>query len=126
MTAQKDTSKAGAGRTIISVDAMGGDEGPATVVAGISLSAREHPGIGFILHGPKAELERLVAKRKNLAGICEIRDAQDVVSPMLRMAGSRAGMERTPPYRHRSRRRGSRQLRHQLQSETEREGGAEH
>ena len=80
MTAQKDTSKAGAGRTIISVDAMGGDEGPATVVAGISLSAREHPGIGFILHGPKTELEKLVAKRKNLAGICEIRNAEDVVS----------------------------------------------
>lgn len=80
MTALRDQSKAGAGRTIISVDAMGGDQGPATIVAGISHSAHINPDIGFILHGPKAELERLVAKRKNLTGICEIRDAEDVVS----------------------------------------------
>ena len=80
MTASKDPSKAGAGRTIISVDAMGGDEGPATVVAGISRSAHKNPNIGFILHGPKDELEKLVAKRKNLADCCEIRDATEVVS----------------------------------------------
>src|SRR5690606_35831822 len=60
--------------------AMGGDQGPATVVAGISRSAHKNPGIGFILHGPSAELEQLVAKRANLAGICEIRDATEVVS----------------------------------------------
>lgn len=80
MTALKDQSKAGAGRTIISIDAMGGDQGPATVVAGISLSAKKNPEIGFILHGPRAELKRLVDKRKYLAGRCEIRDAKDVVS----------------------------------------------
>ncbi len=80
MTATKDNSKAGAGRTIISVDAMGGDQGPATVVAGISLSARINPDIGFILHGPRTELEKLVAKRKNLDSRCEIRDAAEVVS----------------------------------------------
>jgi len=80
MTAQKDRSKAGAGRTIISVDAMGGDQGPATVVAGVSDSARKNPDIGFILHGPKDDLERLVARRRNLADCCEIRDAPDVVS----------------------------------------------
>mgnify|MGYP002279798626 CR=1 FL=1 len=48
----------------IAVDAMGGDEGPATVVAGISLSAKKNPDIGFILHGPKDQLEPLVAKRR--------------------------------------------------------------
>lgn len=80
MTAIKVPSKAGAGRTIISVDAMGGDQGPAAIVAGISRSAYKNPEIGFILHGPKDELERLVAKRRNLEGICEIRDAADVVS----------------------------------------------
>ena len=68
------------GRTVISVDAMGGDMGPAAVVAGISLSARKNPDIGFILHGPKADLEQLVARRKNLAGICEIRDAKDIIA----------------------------------------------
>lgn len=80
MTASKDQSKAGAGRTIISIDAMGGDEGPGAIVAGIAVSAKINPKIGFILHGPKAELEKLVARRKHLAGRCEIRDAADVVS----------------------------------------------
>ncbi|WP_037295724.1 phosphate acyltransferase PlsX [Roseobacter sp. AzwK-3b] len=79
MTAGMDHSRARAGRTIISVDAMGGDEGPATVVAGISLSAKKNPDIGFILHGPKEFLEPLVAKRSNLAGRCEIRHAANVV-----------------------------------------------
>lgn len=80
MTALKDQSKAGAGRTIISVDAMGGDQGPAAVVAGVSRSAKKNPDIGFILHGPKAELEPLVERRKHLVGRCEIRDAKDVIS----------------------------------------------
>ncbi len=80
MTASPDQSQAASNRTIISVDAMGGDLGPSVVVAGISLSAKKNPNIGFILHGPKAVLEPLVARRKDLKGICEIRDAQDVVS----------------------------------------------
>lgn len=80
MSVQNDQAKAGAGRTIISVDAMGGDRGPAAVVAGISDSAEANPDIGFILHGPKAELEELVFKRAPLAGRVEIRDAEDVVT----------------------------------------------
>ena len=82
MTAQQDlSSKAGAsGRTVISVDAMGGDSGPATVVSGIAHSAKKNPNIGFILHGPRGELEKLVARRKHLIGRCEVRNAPDVVS----------------------------------------------
>ncbi len=82
MTADSDQMKTPQrpDRTIISVDAMGGDLGPAAVVAGISDSAKVNDRIGFILHGRKDKLERLVAKRRNLAGICEIRDAPDVVS----------------------------------------------
>ncbi|CUH83610.1 phosphate acyltransferase PlsX [Thalassovita mediterranea] len=81
MTAsQENSTAAAADATVISVDAMGGDRGPATVVAGISLSAKKNPDIRFILHGPKAELERLVARKKVLEGRVEIRDAKDVVS----------------------------------------------
>ncbi len=65
---------------IVSIDAMGGDEGPSTVVAGCEISAEKNPRIGFILHGPKEELEQLVSRRKTLAGRCEIRDARGVVS----------------------------------------------
>ncbi|WP_397541502.1 phosphate acyltransferase PlsX [Roseovarius salis] len=80
MTEAPDQNKARPDRTIISVDAMGGDHGPATVVAGIARSAKKNDRIGFILHGPEAELAPLVARRKTLAGRCEIRDATDVVS----------------------------------------------
>ncbi|WP_420863336.1 phosphate acyltransferase PlsX [Algirhabdus cladophorae] len=63
---------------IISVDAMGGDLGPAAVVAGLSKSAQKNPDIRFILHGPQDQLVPLVAKRK-LARRCEIRHAEGVV-----------------------------------------------
>ena len=80
MTVLSEDQNAGSERTIISVDAMGGDRGPAAVVAGISRSAKKNPDIGFILHGPKEKLERLVARKKPLRGRVEIRDAVDEVS----------------------------------------------
>lgn len=80
MTAQPDHTDAKANYTLISVDAMGGDMGPATVVAGCHASAKRNPDIAFILHGPKAELQSLVDKRPDLAERCEIRDVDGVVS----------------------------------------------
>jgi len=80
MTADSDHNTARPARTVISVDAMGGDLRPAAVVAGISNSASKNPEIGFILHGRREVLAPLVARRRALAGRCEIRDARDVVS----------------------------------------------
>ncbi|EAQ03440.1 fatty acid/phospholipid synthesis protein [Pseudooceanicola batsensis HTCC2597] len=74
-----DATPVGQGRIVISVDAMGGDRGPNAVVAGIARSAKKNPEIGFILHGPKAVLTRLVQKRRQLRGRVEIRDAEGVV-----------------------------------------------
>lgn len=65
---------------VISVDAMGGDHGPSAIVAGIARSAEKNPDIRFIVHGPEAELSRLIARKRDLAGRCEIRDAADVVT----------------------------------------------
>ncbi|SMX41749.1 Phosphate acyltransferase [Actibacterium lipolyticum] len=59
---------------------MGGDRGPAAVVAGISRSAAKNPNIGFILHGPEDTLNKLVAKRKPLNGRCEVRHAEGIVT----------------------------------------------
>ncbi|MBT8155248.1 phosphate acyltransferase PlsX [Epibacterium ulvae] len=67
-------------RITISVDAMGGDAGPAVVVAGIAKSAKKNPKIGFILHGPEEQLAPLVARRKSLRGCVEIRDCRGVVT----------------------------------------------
>ncbi|WP_373635467.1 phosphate acyltransferase PlsX [Yoonia sp. SS1-5] len=63
---------------VLSVDAMGGDQGPATVVAGLSKFLGKAPSARAILHGPEAELKMLLAKH-NLADRVTIRDAADVV-----------------------------------------------
>jgi glycerol-3-phosphate acyltransferase PlsX len=80
MTAQTDQFPAKAGRTIISVDAMGGDAGPTAVVAGIALFARDNPEAGILLHGPEAELRGMVEKRRDLNGRVVFRDVADVVT----------------------------------------------
>ncbi|WP_425052711.1 phosphate acyltransferase PlsX [Psychromarinibacter sp. S121] len=73
-------STAGSGRIVISVDAMGGDRGPAAVIGGCAMSASKNPDIGFILHGRRDELEPLLARRAQLKDRCEIRDAEGVVT----------------------------------------------
>ncbi|MFK7764910.1 MAG: phosphate acyltransferase PlsX [Roseobacter sp.] len=80
MTATRDQSQSKAGRIIISVDAMGGDNGPATVIAGCDQSARKNADIYFILHGHEADLKALVGRRRALKDRCEIRNAADVVT----------------------------------------------
>ncbi|TCP61992.1 phosphate:acyl-[acyl carrier protein] acyltransferase [Rhodovulum bhavnagarense] len=80
MTEQQRQHLRAAPRTVISVDAMGGDRGPSAVVAGLARSAGKNPDIRFILHGNRPELERLVARRKVLEGRVDIRHAEDVVT----------------------------------------------
>lgn len=84
MTQTADTetprSPSNGGSVVISVDAMGGDRGPVAVIAGMAESAEKNPDIRFIVHGPEAELSRLIARRKGLADRVEIRDAPGVVT----------------------------------------------
>ncbi|MHC0052674.1 phosphate acyltransferase PlsX [Actibacterium sp. D379-3] len=80
MASDTELAEKPAPRTVISVDAMGGDRGPAAVVAGVARSAGKNPDIRFILHGPEDELKRLVAKRRQLVGRCEIRHADGIVT----------------------------------------------
>lgn len=79
MTAPTDHSNASA-RTLISVDAMGGDQGPAAVVAGCLKSAKANPDISFVLHGPEDQLRALVAKHPQLEKRTQIRNAVGVVT----------------------------------------------
>ena len=74
------TARDKAGRIVISVDAMGGDRGPAAVVAGLVISAEKNPEIAFILHGDEAVLRPLVSRRDALNGRCEIRHAPRTVT----------------------------------------------
>ena len=68
------------GRTVISVDAMGGDQGPAAVVGGMADAAADNPDIEFVVHGPEDILAELLAKRPALAGRCTLRPAAGVVT----------------------------------------------
>ena len=65
---------------VISVDAMGGDQGPAAVVAGLVISAEKNADIAFVLHGDEAVLRPLVARRTILQGRCDIRHAPRTVT----------------------------------------------
>jgi len=67
-------------RTVISVDAMGGEGGLSAIVGGLAKSADKNAQIHFILHGDKPALERLMAKRPQLAERCDIRHVDRVVS----------------------------------------------
>ncbi|WP_323006962.1 phosphate acyltransferase PlsX [Pseudorhodobacter sp.] len=79
-TTQLGPSGQATGRIVISVDAMGGDRGPAAVVAGLVLSAEMNPRIAFILHGDEAVLTPLVNKHPELSGRCALRHAPRVVT----------------------------------------------
>ncbi len=64
---------------VLSIDAMGGDEGPAPIVAGLARFLAQNRDTHILLHGRKADLEPLVIKRK-LTKSVTIVDAPDVVA----------------------------------------------
>jgi glycerol-3-phosphate acyltransferase PlsX len=70
----------GDSRFVISVDAMGGDKGPAMVVAGLVISAADHPDADFILHGDRAILAPLLAKHPSLSARVTLRHADRAVA----------------------------------------------
>lgn len=69
----------GTGRVILSVDAMGGDSGPATVVAGLSRFLKSTPDAEVLLHGPEETLRPLV-DRRGLSGRVTVVHAPEVVA----------------------------------------------
>ena len=59
---------------------MGGDAGPAPVVAGMAQSASKNPHIRFLVFGDSAQLEKLISKRRELSQRCDVRHADGVVT----------------------------------------------
>ncbi len=64
---------------VLSVDAMGGDLGPATVVAGLKRFLAAHPDARVILHGPAEVLTPMVDKPW-AGGRVTVRHAPDIVA----------------------------------------------
>jgi glycerol-3-phosphate acyltransferase PlsX len=56
-----------AGVRTISLDAMGGDRGPAVVVPGAALALETHPDVNFLLAGDRARIEPHLAEHPQLA-----------------------------------------------------------
>ena len=66
--------------TIISIDAMGGDQGVKAVIGGMEISARTFPNIRFIVHGTESEIKLALRRKPALAAICELRATEDVIT----------------------------------------------
>ena len=59
---------------------MGGDRGPSAVVAGLFISANEHPDVRFLVHGDEAQIAPLLAKRPDLSDRVTLVHAPRVVT----------------------------------------------
>ncbi len=56
----------------LALDAMGGDHGPAVIVAGAELALGRRPDLAFIFFGKEAEIAPLLATRRALAAVSRI------------------------------------------------------
>lgn len=68
------------GGAVISVDAMGGDLGPAPIVAGLARALNKDPSLRFILHGDEKALEPLLRRNAAVRDASELSHAPDVVA----------------------------------------------
>jgi glycerol-3-phosphate acyltransferase PlsX len=64
----------------IAIDAMGGDGGVATMLAGAALALAKAPDLRFLLVGDEAEVRTELARHPALAGASELRHAPDRIS----------------------------------------------
>ena len=80
MAETAQANDAAASETVLSIDAMGGDLGPSVVVDGMAKAAEKIGGLRFIVHGHKPELEALIGRKRVLAGRCDLRHADNVVT----------------------------------------------
>jgi glycerol-3-phosphate acyltransferase PlsX len=68
--------------TVISIDAMGGDFGPAVIVAGLAaeVEAWRAKGVRFLLHGDSAAIEAELARKPAARALCEVLHADKVIA----------------------------------------------
>ncbi len=78
----------------LAVDAMGGDNAPGMVVAGLEIAAERHPKARFLLVGDEAVLTQALSRSRRARDACTIRHAPDAIgndmkpTAALRMRGS--------------------------------------
>ncbi len=80
MASETHTPAPAGERIVISVDAMGGDKGPAAVVAGLVASVARLPDLDVLLHGDESRVGPLLAREATLRGRVTLRHAERVVT----------------------------------------------
>ena len=64
----------------IAVDAMGGDSGPAVIIAGAARAHKRRSDLRFLLFGDEAQIRAELARHPSLAGSTEIVHCDDVIA----------------------------------------------
>ena len=64
----------------IAIDAMGGDVGPAVMIAGAALAYQRRNDLSFLLFGDEAAIRTELSAHDALTGICEIVHCEDVIA----------------------------------------------
>ena len=64
----------------IAIDAMGGDSGPAVMMAGAALAFDRRNDLHFLLFGDESAIGVELARYPRLAGVCEIVHCPDVIT----------------------------------------------
>ncbi len=64
----------------LAVDAMGGDQAPGIVIAGLAIAAERHPEARFLLTGDEALLGPLLAANARARAACTVRHTSEAIS----------------------------------------------
>src|SRR5206468_13080189 len=64
----------------IAIDAMGGDTGPAAMIAGASRALKRDPTLQFTFYGDQRQVEAEIGKHKSVAGHCHILHSPEAIS----------------------------------------------
>jgi glycerol-3-phosphate acyltransferase PlsX len=67
-------------RTVIALDAMGGDNAPGIVVAGAALARERYPDTSFLFYGDERLVKPLLDAEPRLRAVAELRHTPDVIS----------------------------------------------
>ncbi|MEO1920045.1 MAG: phosphate acyltransferase PlsX [Paracoccaceae bacterium] len=68
------------GSVIVSIDAMGGDNGVDAIIGGMKMSAETDSDLSFIIHGDSSKIHALLKNAPELATKTEVRHSDKVIS----------------------------------------------
>lgn len=71
---------------MLSVDAMGGDHAPQSVIDGLAQALARHPQTRFLVHGPQDRLAPLLARQPALQAASRVIDCADVITMEMKPA----------------------------------------